>query len=279
MYYPAFFPVVSRTPQYGTYISIGPDLTVNHNVTWARLEIFLPQNRMTFELAFTFTRVQDYFVNLVLPYFVTYSRAGIGPNFITDAETYLETASGGYKTSNNGSVVWLRYHPRFESLPSGSAWHARVGINIYVLEFERSHEPGVENFAVILFANYPRLPDSLFQDLHPTGGLLTSSNFTLGISFDPRGELGGRTVPSPAAIFVSRWFKSAMWVLNFQISENRGQAVQLSIEYPGELQTRDLRIFLSGLLVAFGLSVLLEFVSRKPNCKSKALQVENLPNG
>lgn len=126
-----------------------------------------------------------------------------------------------------------------------------------VQEFERGWQFGSESFTMILFAKYPR--NVAQPSRTPSGGtLLTCRNFTLSIAFDPTGEIGQGIFPSPQAIFVSNDFKSATWVLNFQVSENRGQAVQLSVDYPQQAELRDSFIFIGGLFLGTGLCLIVE---------------------
>ncbi len=254
----AVLPIERKPPEYGTYINMGPDL-LPKQVTWARIEISLPRKTLDFEMAFVFHKLQTYYLQLTVPYFVEFTRPGLGPTFFTQSESVRESVVCWHNSSSAGSLVTLEYRLKEEYFPPAEVHDARVGCSMQLRNLEVGKEPGIETFSVVLFSKQPRLPDDLTR-LSRGGFSLTTSNFTLSISFSTAGEIGSRTFPSPTAIFSSTDFKSATWVINFQISENRGQTVQLSIEYPDVLRFRDIKIFVSGLLIALGLSVVLEIL-------------------
>lgn len=259
--------------------SFGP----RNNVTLVETKMFVsvsvPQDMVDLQVSFNFSEYQEYFIDIVMPYETFQAR----PYLIYQHEVYFnETSKLGNISSNfksfptmKSSVINATFIPNedfffFPNEPITLSVEARVSGLTSI-----SHPLGSKQTVILTFFGDQTgvWDDEMRPYIGANAFSMLDYPLRVFVRF-PRDSYLSDTFPTPIELFVTERFRTTIFDLDFSYPSGYAQSISCSFVSPQSQSSRDLLTFLSGILLATGITLCIESIRTKKNEGERKVEVK-----
>jgi len=266
-----------RIPKGAVWVGIGPKGNITPVSTKLVFRVSVPYSKMNLEVFFNFTEFKKYHIYVTMPYETLeakpYVRYKDYPYY--DATSEVGNISSYFKnfSEKGSSAINATFIPNsdfpFEN-PVALSIEATVSDLVAI-----KHPLGSKHTIILTFFGGQGAiwDDEFVKYTGLNNHEMSNYPFQVIIQFPTENYLASDTYPNPTTVFITEGFRSAKFDLDFtyRYPEWRGQSISCSFSNPRKENERNLFTFLSGTLIALGITLCLETLRemrRKRNTKT-----------